>query len=212
MTATRDTVGKLFKLSHNRMASIEPLTAIFPGHSAPLVRLTDDGERELLNVSWGFPLLRKGYAPKRVTNTRDDKALTSSFWRQSVDERRCLVPATSFCEPDEGTPANWHWFAFKGDEPRPLFAFAGIWKPYKGPIKKNGETVEIDVFSFMTTTPNALVGAINHERMPVLLHSEDEFDTWMEGTTEEALALATPYGPTQMHLVQSGLKKEDLLS
>ena len=194
------------------MAGLEPLTAIFPGHSAPIVRFADDGEREQVNLSWGFPLLRRGYAPKRVTNTRDDKALTSSFWRQSVEERRCLVPATSFCEPDEDTPANWHWFAFKGDEPRPLFAFAGIWKAYKGPIKKNGEPVEIDVFSFMTTTPNALVGTINHERMPVLLNSEDEFDTWMEGTTEEALALATPYDATQMQLVQSGLKKEDLLS
>ena len=29
--------------------------------------------------------------------------------------------------------------------------------------------VEIDVYSFMTTAPNALTDSINHERMPVLL-------------------------------------------
>jgi len=24
-------------------------------------------------------------------------------------------------------PATWHWFALKGEEPRPLFAFPGTW-------------------------------------------------------------------------------------
>ena len=23
------------------------------------------------------------------------------------------MPATAFCEPDEGKPARWHWFALK---------------------------------------------------------------------------------------------------
>ena len=79
-------------------------------------------------------------------------------------------------------PATWHWFALKGDEPRPLFAFAGVWKRWKGPIMKDGPNVEQEVFSFMTTTPNALVATINHERMPVLLTDEKQFDTWLNGT------------------------------
>jgi len=42
---------------------------------------------------------------------------------------RQAVPATTaFCEPDEGKPARWHWFALKADEPRPLFAFGGIYR------------------------------------------------------------------------------------
>src|SRR5437868_6435360 len=96
------------------MAALEPLPAIFPGHMAPIIKPSADGERELLMRSWGFVLLR-------VTNTRDDKAGTK-FWKDSFDKRRCLVPATAFCEPDEGKPARWHWFALKADEPRPLFA------------------------------------------------------------------------------------------
>jgi hypothetical protein len=39
-----------------------------------------------------------------------------------------------------------------GEHERPLFAFPGIWR------------------AFMTTEPNALTRAINHERMPVRLH------------------------------------------
>ena len=80
------------------------------------------------------------------------------------------MPATSFCEPNgDVKPATWHWFSVKGTEPRPLFAFPGIWRRYKGPKKKGGPVVEIDTYSFLTTTPNGLVAMINHERMPVLL-------------------------------------------
>jgi putative SOS response-associated peptidase YedK len=54
------------------MAAFDPLPAIFPGHMAPIVKQSADGERELVLRSWGFVLLRDGYAPKRVTNARDD--------------------------------------------------------------------------------------------------------------------------------------------
>ena len=36
---------------------------------------------------------------RRVTNVRDDKVLTSKFWRPSFEVRRCIVPASSYCEP-----------------------------------------------------------------------------------------------------------------
>jgi hypothetical protein len=97
-------------------------------------------------------LPQPGRAPRRVTNTRDDKARSSSFWRDSFEKRRCLVPVTCFAEPKEVTPATWHWFALNGEEPRPLFAFAGLWRRNVGPIKKDGPSVELDVYSFMTTT------------------------------------------------------------
>ena len=65
--------------------------------------------------------------------------------------------------------------------PRPLFAFAGIWRRHRGPVKKDGPGVDLDAYAFMTTTPNALVATVNHERMPVLLTRPEEFDTWMHG-------------------------------
>jgi putative SOS response-associated peptidase YedK len=88
--------------------------AIFPGHDSPVVKAAADGERELVQMSWGFVLPQLGKAPRRVTNTRDDKARES----------------------------------------RLLFAFAGVWRRHIGPIKKDGPSVELDVYSFMTTKPN----------------------------------------------------------
>ena len=45
-----------------------------------------------------------------------------------------------------------------------------------------------------------MVATINHERMPVLLTREDEFETWLKGTPGEALALAREYPPEQMRI------------
>ena len=209
---SRGALARKFGLSDNRMAAFEPLPAIFPGHMAPIIKQSADGERELVMRSWGFVLLRDGYAPKRVTNTRDDKVQTK-FWKDSFEKRRCLVPATAFCEPDEGKPARWHWFALKADEPRPLFAFAGIYRQWKGPIKKAGPNVDIEVFSFMTTLPNALTSTINHERSPVLLTDGGRSTaTWLTGTPEEAFGLIKTSDPERMHIVQSGFDKEDLLA
>ena len=206
---SRAALARKFMLSDNRMAAFEALNAIFPGHMAPVIKQSTDGERELVMRSWGFILLRDGYAPKRVTNTRDDK-IDTKFWKDSFEHRRCLVPATAFCEPDEGKPARWHWFALKGGDERPLFAFPGIYRQWKGPIKKAGPNVDIEVFSFVTTLPNRLTETINHERSPVLLTDEQEFATWLTGTPKEALGLIKTSDPESMQIAQSGLDKEDL--
>jgi putative SOS response-associated peptidase YedK len=209
---SRAALARKFMLSDNRMAAFDPLPAIFPGHIAPIIKQSADGERELVMRRWGFVLLRDGYAPKRVTNTRDDKVRTK-FWEDSFIKRRCLVAATAFCEPDEGKPAKWHWFALKdANEPRPLFCFPGIYRRWMGPIKKSGPNVDIEVFSFMTTLPNTLTATINHERSPVLLTTEDECSIWLTGSPEEAFRVIKTSDPNGMRIVQSGLDKEDLFA
>jgi putative SOS response-associated peptidase YedK len=211
MTRNREAILRLFRVSDNRAVALEPQPAIFPGYQAPIVRQTADGERELVKLSWGFVLLQKERAPRRVTNVRDDKILTSKFWRPSFEQRRCLVPASSYCEPKGEKPATWHWFALKGEEPRPIFAFPGEWTRYRGPIRKDGPNVDLEVYAFMTTEPNELTASINHERMPVLLSEPEQFDTWLNGSPEEAFALARSYPAEAMRIVQSGSTREDLL-
>jgi putative SOS response-associated peptidase YedK len=64
----------------------------------------------------------------------------------------------------------------------------------------------------MTTAPNALTVSINHERMPVLLSEESDFETWLSGTPAEAFAWARNFDPARMRIAQSGLEKKDLLA
>ncbi len=206
-TKGRELIRALFRVSDNRAASVEPRDAILPSEMAPVVRLAEDGERELVNLSWGFVRRDPGKAPRRVVNTRDDQVRTNPFWRDSFKTRRCLVPATSYSEPQGVKPATWHWFALNPE--RNVFAFPGLWRTYRGPLKKDGPPVELDVYTIMTTEPNALTASINHERMPVLLTSEADCDTWMHGTPDEAFALCRPYPADAMLHVGSGLERRD---
>jgi putative SOS response-associated peptidase YedK len=111
LTPKCDAVARFFRVSHNRTVAFEPVNAIFPRHVAPVMRQSADGEREIVTMTWGFFRLEKGRAPQPVTNVRDDQIQTNPFWRDSFRQRRCLVPASSFCEPNgDVKPATWNWF------------------------------------------------------------------------------------------------------
>lgn len=200
-----------FRVKDNRAAWFEPKAAIFPGYEAPVIRVGPDGERELEPATWGFVRRPPGRSPGRVGNVRDDTILSNRFWTESFRERRALVPFSSYCEPI-GKPASWIWHALASTvEARPLGAFPGIWKDYTGPVRKDGENVTQRVFSFLTTSPNALQAAQEHGRMPVLLTAEEEFEQWLHGSEDEALRLARPYPAEVMRIVQEGPHRKDLL-
>src|ERR1019366_3009019 len=95
------------------------------------VRIDPDGQRAIEMMRWGFPPPPK-LGTRPVTNVRN---LESSYWHPWLTRAfRCLVPATSFCEYTDSPPKVPHWFALGED--RPLFAFAGIWRPWTGERKK----------------------------------------------------------------------------
>lgn len=209
-TMPQEAMRRLFAVApgDDRLGNAAPLPAIFPRHDAPLVRISEHGRRELVAAHWGFVLpqvSRKTGAPilpKAVNNARDDSVATSPFWRDSFETRRCLLPATSFCEARGKKPATYVWFGVTGDAPRPPFAFAAIWKRWRG--KYRDDLVDIDTCAMLTTSPNALVRTAHPDRMPVILAPED-WGPWMTGSTQEAVRLLRPYPAEQMRIVQEGL-------
>ena len=106
----------------DRLGNAAPLRAIFPRHDAPMVRVGQGGGRELVPAHWGFVLpqtsKRTGepIQPRAVNNARDDKLTSSSFWHESFERRRCLIPATSFSEAKGRGPATHYWFAVLDEE------------------------------------------------------------------------------------------------
>src|SRR3954465_8057279 len=76
------------------------------------------------------------------------------------------------------------WFAL--DESRPLFAFAGIWRPWTGVRKKTEGEMEHRLFSFLTTEANAVVAPIHPKAMPGILTTQDEIHTWLTAHAEVA--------------------------
>ncbi len=167
VTTNQEAMRRLFRVKHNNLGNQPPLPAIFPDQLAPIVRLSN-GERTLDQLRWGFPPPPKvsdaGAAGNRpVTNVRN---YASRYWRNWLKPGfRCLVPATSFCEYTDSQPKVPHWFAL--DDTRPLFAFAGIWRPWTGERKK--ETGEHLLFAFLTTEANEVVRPIHAKAMPELV-------------------------------------------
>jgi hypothetical protein len=77
------------------------------------------------------------------------------------------VPATSFCEYADTKPRKTpKWFALGQD--RPLFAFAGLWTPWRGVQGPKSAPVDgrHELFGFLTTEANAVVAPIHLKAMP----------------------------------------------
>lgn len=205
MTRNQEAIRRLFRVNRDMTGNLPMLPAIYPDTLAPVVRTGRDGTRELIMMRWGFPppsKLRRAL----VTNIRNTK---SPYWRGWLKPRfRCLVPATSFCEWTDSRPKVTHWFAL-GEE-RPLFAFAGLWRPWTGVRGPKAAKIEGEhlLFAFLTTESNTLVRPVHAEAMPVLLAEPQEFELWLAAPAEEALKLQRPLADAAMQIVASG-EKED---
>jgi len=72
---------------------------------------------------------------------------------------------------------------------------------------KEGETTN-DIFGFLTTEPNAEVGAIHPKAMPVILRTRDEIDLWMTEPWSEAAKLQRPLPDATLMVVARGSKQD----
>lgn len=121
-------------------------------------------------------------------------------------ENRCVVPFTSFSDFNKEAGGDI-WFAL--DETRPLACFAGIWTNWTSVRKvKEGETTN-DLFGFLTTEPNDVVGPIHPKAMPVILTTPTEIETWMTASAEEALKLQRPLPDGALAIVARGERKDE---
>lgn len=179
----------------------------YPKTPAPIVLETKEG-RVIDVLRWGIQVQIKGATKpltKYVTNARDDK-LSGFPWRFSVKERRCLIPATSYFEPDG--PVRGKWEVRYTLKDRPMFFIAGLWD-----TDPDGATRS---FTMVTTSPNELAAKI-HDRMPLVLR-DDYAEAWLGCaplSAERLAELCRPFPADQMQAValpppQRPIKKTDL--
>lgn len=211
-TTASEAMRQLFMVdaSRDHLGNAQPRPGIHPKGTAPVVALNDDGNRELVEMSWGFRTPKvskrtgKPIKPAAWNNARDDKLMKSGLWKASFLERRCLVPASSFNETKGQRPAMDYWFALAGErDDRPPFAIAGLWR------RENEDLLEQEhprrVHTMVTTEANDLVRPIHAKgRMPVILRPDD-YETWLTGSHDDAFSLIKPFPSEQMRIVLQGV-------
>lgn len=216
VTTTRDAVMVFTKAVRDKAGWNEPSFDVYPNTQAPIVRVGEDGQREIVRATWGMPTppayIKGNYDPG-VTNIRN---VNSPHWRRWLGPpSRCVVPVMSFAEPDPaskvpGGKVPNAWFARNQD--RPLMFFAGFWTPWKGVRKVRDGEREYELYGFLTTSPNEIVAPIHFKAMPAILTTPDEVDLWLTGSWDEVRHLQRPLPGNMLVIVEPPAKpKEDSL-
>jgi putative SOS response-associated peptidase YedK len=206
VTKGQQAIREFTRAALDTAGNLPSMPAIFPDAMAPVVRNTVEGERELTMMRWGMPGPPQfGAAP--ITNVRNTN---SPHWRRWLGPaNRCLVPATSFSEWEDTKPKKTPvWFAC--DVSRPLFVFAGIWTTWHGTRGTKADPVvgEHNLYGFLTTDANRVVGAIHPKAMPVILINAEEMDVWMNAPWAEAMSLQRPVSNESIMIVAKGEKTD----
>lgn len=141
---------------------------VAPGQLALVMTGEKPGELQLFK--WGL-VPSWANEPKigyKMINAKSETIFEKPSFRNLVKKRRCLVISDGFYE----------WKPLTGKYKQPyrilkndggLFAFAGLWDAWTD--KSSGEI--LNTFTVITTDANEVVAPI-HNRMPVILHQEDE--------------------------------------
>lgn len=146
------------------------------------VVMSVDQQTVLVPMSWGISMKTKGKKgqpiTRRIPNSRDDKVWSSYLWRYLIPEQRVLIPVNGFYEwkrHNKKLIAAYHITSSTG----PAMFFGGIYK-------NTTSDDELPEVSIVTTSANKAMSDV-HDRMPVILTSQNAAHAWIEENDRESL-------------------------
>ncbi len=171
----------------------QPVYNAAPGQQLSLI--ANDDPAMLSSFRWGLvPYWAKSAAiGYKMINARVETVLEKPSYSKLFISRRCLIPMTGFFEWKTIDRKKIPFLIkMKSNE---IFCCAGLWDLWLD--KSTGE--QLKTFTIMTTEPNDLVRNI-HERMPVIISKDLEFEWLTDGLKIDILQ--TPYTSEEMIYVE----------
>ncbi|MDR6717642.1 SOS response-associated peptidase [Paenibacillus sp. 2003] len=164
-----------------------------PMQYIPTIIGSKDGNR-LGALRWGLvPVWAKDdKIGNKMINARAETLTEKTSFKRLISSKRCIIPTNGFYEwRKEGTEKQPMRILMKDDR---LFSLAGLYDTWTDPDGNKLSTCTI-----ITTEPNSLMEDI-HNRMPVILRSEDEAE-WLGRDNDDVqslLGLLKPYQASEM--------------
>jgi putative SOS response-associated peptidase YedK len=141
---------------------------ISPTQIVPLIHIVG-GNLVTEEMRWG---LQPSWSKTPIINAQCEGILKKPTFRQSILQRRCLLPADGFYEWRGKTPFH---FTLANSEP---FYFAGFTDDWL-----SAERTTTKCCCIITTAANEVVSPF-HKRMPFMIASND-YDQWLDPSTTE---------------------------
>jgi putative SOS response-associated peptidase YedK len=133
--------------------------------------ITNREHPKLHSMQWGLipHWAKDAQGSLALINARMETLSEKPSFKEAIKHQRCLVLMDSFYEwKTEGGRKVPYRILMKNDE---LMVLAGLWDEWRG----------LRTFSIITTEPNKEMSTI-HNRMPVVLQTEDDFEMWLGKT------------------------------
>jgi putative SOS response-associated peptidase YedK len=143
----------------------EPVTVSTPMRIARVMRLGEDGGRELAPMRWGFSKPgNPSFKPDHM-HARAETIDTRPTFAGAFAERRGLVLVETFNEGEQLASGRTRQWVIRPKDRKPV-AIAVIWEEWAG------DTGSEATFVMVTVPPNPLIARIT-DRMPAILHQKD---------------------------------------
>lgn len=170
-----------------------PRYNVAPGQLVPAI-INDGSVNRIGQLKWGLVPNwandeKIGY---KMINARSETLIEKPAFKKLVTRKRAIIPADGFYEWQQlGDKKQPMRIMLKNKE---IFSMAALFDTWFAPDGR-----KVSTFSIITTTPNRLMEPI-HNRMPVILHREDE-QRWLDrenDDTSDLLSLLKPYPDEEM--------------
>lgn len=168
ITITMEELMLRYFISQTNVPFHRPKYNVAPGQM--IMAIINDGEQNRLGeLKWGLvpSWAQNPKVGSKMLNARAETAWEKPAFRELIRRKRCIIPADGFYDWRQDAEGKQPMRIVRRD--RKVFSMAGLYDTWVSP-----DGIKLNTCTILTTTPNELMEPI-HDRMPVILHEEDEY-------------------------------------